>query len=818
MKKFFALACLVFGAVSAFGTDSNDDIRIDGLPRLSLKADRPAQFFEEAYVIGNGNLGAIIYGGVGEERISLNDITLWTGEPEHGVETPDAYKAIPEIRAALDREDYRAADSLQRKVQGHYSENYQPLGALTITYARPDSILAYSRILNIADAMAQQVYYTDKSTLYESVYFASAPDSVIVVRLRFPDKNEVVLKLDSQLPHEVKSVAGTVDGSIISDGYVAYSSFPSYTSVKEKLCYDPARGTHFRTMVKAVVEDGGNVNAFADGSLRVKDSEYVYLYITNVTSFNGFDRDPVKEGRDYKNLAGRRIAGASAKGIDSIWTDHVADYHNLFNRVTLDLGSTPDSIASLPTEVQLKRYTDLKEVNPDLEELYFQYGRYLLISSSRTSGVPANLQGLWNEYLLPPWSSNYTTNINVEENYWPAEVTGLGELHETAMINWINNLSRSGEQTARHYYGVNRGWCLGHNSDIWAMTNPVGLNTGDPTWANWNMGGAWVATHIWEHYLFTKDKVYLKKYYPTLKGAAEFCLGWLVEKDGKLITSPSTSPENRYRTTDGYVGATLYGGAADLAMVRQCLMDAHDAAETLGVDDGLRNEIATALQCLNPYRIGKNGNLQEWYYDWEDQDPTHRHQSHLFGLYPGRHITVESTSGLAKAAARSLEIKGDNTTGWSTGWRVNLLARLRDGAKAYKMYRRLLQYVSPDKYDGPDKRSGGGTYPNLLDAHAPFQIDGNFGGTAGVAEMLIQSTPETIVLLPALPEAWRSGHVYGLHARGGFVVDIKWDNGVVVCATITSDAGGTTTVTYPSTVGVRSQCLTLSPGVTMKII
>ncbi len=812
MKKLFALASLAVVAVSAFSAGGNENIRIDRLPWLSLKADRPARFFEEAYVIGNGNLGAIIYGGVGEERISLNDITLWTGEPEKGVTTPDAYKAIPEIRAALDREDYCAADSLQRKVQGHYSENYQPLGALTITYARPDSIFAYLRTLNIADAVARQEYYTDKSVLYESTCFASAPDSVIVVRLHFPDRGEVALKLDSQLPHEVKSMAGMADGSIISDGYVAYSSFPSYTNVKEKLRYDPARGTRFRTIVKAVAEDGGNVDALADGGLRVKNSEYVYLYITNVTSFNGFDRDPVKEGRDYKKLADGRIARAYAKGVDRIWADHVADYHNLFDRVTLDLGSTPDSVASLPTEAQLKRYTDLKEVNPDLEELYFQYGRYLLISSSRTSGVPANLQGLWNEYLLPPWSSNYTTNINVEENYWHAEVTGLGELHETAMIKWINNLLRSGEQTARHYYGVNRGWCLGHNSDIWAMTNPVGLNTGDPTWANWNMGGAWVATHIWEHYLFTKDKEYLKKYYPALKGAAEFCLGWLVEKDGKLVTSPSTSPENRYRTTDGYVGATLYGGAADLAMARQCLMDTRDAAEALGVDVGLRNEISAALPALYPYQVGKNGNLQEWYYDWEDQDPTHRHQSHLFGVYPGRHITVESTPDLAKAAARSLEIKGDNTTGWSTGWRVNLLARLRDGEKAYKMYRRLLQYVSPDKYEGPDKRSGGGTYPNLLDAHAPFQIDGNFGGTAGVAEMLIQSTPETIVLLPALPEDWESGHVSGLHARGGFVVDIEWNDGIVVEAVITSSAGGATTVTYPTSTGRQTRKVTLSPG------
>lgn len=817
MKKFFALALSAAVAISAIG--GNENIRIDPMPKLTLHSDRPAQFFEEAYVIGNGNLGAIIYGGIGEERIALNDITLWTGEPEIGVTTPDAYKAIPEIRAALEREDYRAADSLHRKVQGHYSENYQPLGYLTIKYPEPDSVLelGYTRNLDLTNAIAQQLYLTKGPHLYESVYMASAPDSIIMVRLR-NEGREVVLSLDSQLPHETKAVADSADGTITSDGYAAYLSLPGYTSFEEKLRYDPARGTRFRTVVKAVPDEGGSVEALPDGSLSVKNnSEYIYLYITNVTSFNGFDRDPAKDGRDYKRLADARIAAASAKGGNQIWDDHVADYKNLFDRVTIDLGSTPDSIERLPTEVQLKRYTDLKEVNPDLEELYFQYGRYLLISSSRTPGVPANLQGLWNEYILPPWSSNYTTNINVEENYWPAEVTALGELHETAMINWIDNLTRSGEKTARHYYGVDRGWCLGHNSDMWAMTNPVGLNTGDPTWANWNMGGAWVATHIWEHYLFTKDKEYLKKYYPALKGAAEFCLGWLIEKDGKLITSPSTSPENRYVTPDGYVGATFYGGAADLAMTRQCLMDARDAAKVLGVDSDLQKEIDRTLPRLYPYQIGKKGNLQEWYYDWEDQDPTHRHQSHLFGLYPGRHISVDSTPDLAKAAARSLEIKGDNTTGWSTGWRVNLLARLRDSEKAYKMYRRLLQYVSPDNYQGPDKRSGGGTYPNLLDAHAPFQIDGNFGGTAGVAEMLIQSTPESIILLPALPVEWSNGKVTGLRARGGFVVDMEWKDGVIENATVVSPTGGTTTITYPTTSGQKTAIMTLTPGASKEL-
>lgn len=762
---------------------------------LVLKYDRPAEFFEEALVIGNGNIGAILYGGVKEERISLNDITLWTGEPEKGVTTPDAYKAIPEIRAALDREDYRAADSLHRKVQGHYSENYQPLGSLVIKYKNiPEEVENYMRVLDISNAKASRSFRAGGAA-YESTYFASAPDSVIVVTLRSDVPISANVSLDSQLPHQVTAK----DGEITSVGQAAWISLPGYTSFDEKLRYDPERGTRFCTIVKAMAPDG-KVTSLPDGTIDVEGRD-VMLYITNVTSFNGYDRDPAKEGRDYLTLAANRIEAAASKEVAEIEKSHLEDYSSLFGRVSLELGSTPDSIAALPTDVQLKRYTDLREANPDLEELYFQYGRYLLIASSRTPGVPANLQGLWNEYILPPWSSNYTTNINVEENYWPAEVTGLGELHETAMINWISNLQRSGEQTARHYYGVDRGWCLGHNSDIWAMTNPVGLNEGDPTWANWNMGGAWVATHIWEHYLFTGDKEYLSKYYPVLKGAAEFCLGWLIEKDGHLITSPSTSPENKYVTPDGYCGATMYGGAADLAMARQCMLDARDAALTLGVDDSFCAEVDSVLPRLYPYKVGHKGNLQEWYYDWEDEDPTHRHQSHLFGLFPGRHLSVDTTPELAKAAARSLEIKGDNTTGWSTGWRVNLLARLRDNDGAYHMYRRLLQYVSPDNYQGPDKRSGGGTYPNLLDAHAPFQIDGNFGGTAGVAEMLIQSTPESIILLPALPAEWKDGKVTGLRARGGFVVDMEWKDGRVTAATINSPKGGVTNLTYPGADG-----------------
>lgn len=797
-----AVAAISFGGYASASTTP-----------LQLRYDRSAEFFEEALVVGNGNIGAILYGGIDRERISLNDITLWTGEPETTVTTPDAFKAIPEIRTALAREDYRAADSLQRKVQGHYSENYQPLGELSISFhsLAGETPVDYVRTLDIADAVASRRFMTTLGGEMSSRCFASAPDSVIVYSIKSEKPQTAVLRLDSQLPHEATA---TPDGKIRSLGYAAYLSLPGYTSFEEKLKYSPDRGTRFYTIVKTLLTDG-KITANPDGTLTLTDVTDATLLVTNVTSFNGFDRNPATEGRDYVNLAEQRIRRAEAKGIEQLTADHLADYHRLFNRVSLDLGTTPDSIAALPTDIQLKRYTDLREVNPDLEELYFQYGRYLLISCARTHGVPANLQGLWNEYILPPWSSNYTTNINVEENYWPAEVTGLGELHAVSFMPWVANLSKGGAATARHYYGVDRGWCLGHNSDIWAMTNPVGLNSGDPTWANWNMGGAWVASHIWEHYLFTLDTEFLKEYYPILKGAAEFCLGWLTEKDGCLLTSPSTSPENQYLTPSGYVGATLYGGAADLAMIRQCLADARDAAATLGVDSDFQIEVADVMPRLLPYRIGSNGNLQEWYFDWADKDPQHRHQSHLYGLFPGRHISVDTHPELSRAAARTLYIKGDNTTGWSTGWRVNLLARLRDSDGAYRMYRRLLKYVSPDNYKGPDKRSGGGTYPNLLDAHAPFQIDGNFGGTAGVAEMLVQSTATTIRILPSLPKAWADGNVKGLRARGGFSVDIEWHDGKISSLSVSSEKGGATKILLPDG---KSFDIVLKPEKTLKLL
>ena len=742
---------------------------------LTLHYDKPAAYFEEALPLGDGRLGAMVYGRTDLERISLNDITLWTGEPDRGPEHPDYERAkdtitpwgeapawVDSVRAALAGEDYARADELQRHLQGHYTESYQPLGTLYLRFPEGE-ITDYRRSLDLATATAEVSYRRDGKA-FRATYFVSAPDSAIVIKLSAEEPLEATLYLESLLPHETRAE----DGCLQSDGHVAWHAYPGYIGAREQFLYDPNRGMRYRTVVRCD-------QAVAEGdSLRIAGVKEAVIVVTDQTSFAGFDKDPVKEGRPYKEAALRQAENALRRPWKQLLKRHLKDYQALFGRVSIDLGATDPAVSALPTDEQLLRYAE-GEANPELEALYFQYGRYLLIASSRTSGVPANLQGLWNEHLDPPWSANYTTNINLEENYWPAEAAGLPEMHRV-LLDFLHRTAATGSRSAKAYYGVEEGWSMGHNSDIWAMSCPVGLGTGDPSWANWNMGGAWLSTHIWEHWLYSRNLEELKADYPVLKGAAAFCLHWMVQREGQWITSPATSPENLYVTPEGYVGRTVYGGTADLAIIRECLSDALAAAELLD-DKEFAEEIRAVLPDLLPYRTGADGSLQEWFHDWADADPRHRHQSHLIGVYPGSQIVAGTP--LADAAHKALEIKGFETTGWSCGWRVNLYARLGDSEGAYRMYRRLLRYVSPDGYRGPDARRGGGTYPNLLDAHAPFQIDGNFGGCAGVLEMLLQSTPDGVTPLPALPAAWPSGSLRGVRTRTGKTADLRWEDGRV---------------------------------------
>ena len=784
-------------------------------PSLILHYDRPAQYFEEALPIGNGQLGGMVYGGTDRERISLNDITLWTGGPDLKPWTPDAYRYVPKVRELLDQENYPAAELENMKIEGHNSEIYQPLGNLLIE-DQPGSgfegqeVTSYQRTLDIDRALATTSITYQNGARLERECFASAPDSVVVVRLKsYGTALRQRILLTSPLP-TVQVTAGprTQEGggevALAMEGYTAYSTHPEQGREDEWFHYDPERGTHFRTELRVLAPEGC-VTADSDSSLLIQGCDEAVLVLTDVTSFNGPYCDPATEGRDYRSAVAQRLDKACALTYAQLQARQQEDYQRLFRRVRLDLGATPDSIARLNTDEQLLMNDDSLYFNPDLEELYFQYGRYLLISSSRTEGVPANLQGLWNEKLTPPWSCNYTVNINVEENYWPAETGALPEMHRS-MLSWIERLPRSGAITAQNYYlGAqcieNREptvWCACHNSDIWCATNPVGYQKEDTEWCCWPLGGVWTSTHLWEHYVFTGDRAFLQEAYPVMKGAALFALQWLVEKDGHLMTSPSTSPENDYKLPDGYCGSTLYGGSADVAMIRELLTDVRHAA-SLGCDEDTAfiAQVDQTLAQLLPYRIGAKGQLQEWYHDWEDEDPHHRHQSHLFGLYPGHQITVDQTPELAQACARTLEIKGDKTTGWSAGWRVNLLAHLRDGEGAYHMLRRLMTFVHPQDYRGEDRRRGGGTYPNLFDAHSPFQIDGNFGGAAGMMEMLVQSRwindqEAEAIVLPALPQQWqRQGQVSGIRLRGGWELSMKWADGKVVDLKVTNLTAGT---------------------------